>query len=222
MAKVVAGLCSIPSRVNQLRRTVKSLLHQVDQLNVCLNGYDSIPNYLNHQKIKVFKSDGTMGDANKFISVEGEIYLSCDDDIIYPNNYVVQCKRNLKTYPGKIITYHGRTIRRYPVASYYRAPKIMHHCRYEQKYDALVQFGGTGVMAFNTETFKPSVDQFDHPNMADIIVATLAKKQGIKIMCCKHREGWFKVQQVPDTIYAKHSKRDEVQTKYVNEVWLKA
>lgn len=219
--KIVAGVASIPSRERQLKRMVRSLLPQVSKINVALNDYDHVPEWLNRPNIEVFRTTNEKGDANKFHQIEGDLYLSCDDDIMYPRNYVFKTRTNAKTYHRDIITYHGRNITSFPVKSYYQADKVFYACRETLIGDVAVQFGGTGVMAFFPSEFCPTVEDFPTPNMADIHIAIAAKKAGKTIYCCRHRKGWFRVQDVPTTIYETHSLNDKVQTEYVNEVWLK-
>jgi len=60
-------MATMPSRVNSLFETVKSLLPQVTELHVYLNEFDNVPAFLSNPKIKVYRSQdevGDLGDVN--------------------------------------------------------------------------------------------------------------------------------------------------------------
>ncbi len=66
---VTAQIATIPDRIKLLEITVKSLLPQVDQLNVMLNGWNHEPS-IRDNKISYYHLDNSKGDAAKF-------YTSC-------------------------------------------------------------------------------------------------------------------------------------------------
>jgi hypothetical protein len=112
--------------------------------------------FLNNGKIEVYSSIDTgidMGDAGKFYKVQeydNSYYLSIDDDLIYPSDYVSNIINNLNKYNNDvIISHHGRTLK--PDAkSYYNDAIIKLKCLNLVNNYQEVQFGGTGVMGFHT------------------------------------------------------------------------
>ena len=115
---ITAQIASIPERENMLQVVVNSLINQVDQLNVMLNGYKDAPIFLKQlefhtDKLNYYATDNETGDAAKFFRVEQAkgLFFTCDDDIQYPPDYVQVMKKKLKEYDNKVIlTNHGRTI----------------------------------------------------------------------------------------------------------------
>ena len=91
---ITASLATIPSRIPQLQKTVESLLPQVDRLNIFLNNYTTVPEFLNHDKIQLGFGDNSIGDAGKFYwaSETKGFQMYCDDDIIYLGDYVAKMK----------------------------------------------------------------------------------------------------------------------------------
>jgi hypothetical protein len=149
-------------------------------------------------------------------------YLTIDDDIVYPNDYVDHMIQRCKDYENsKIITLHGRSFDRFPIKSYYSFPSERYSCFSNVKHDVKVQFGGTGVMCFHTNLLKLKIDYFEKPNMADIWIGKYALLNNIEIIVAKH--GGNYVQYIPQktTIYNVESKNDNIQTNIVNSIFVK-
>lgn len=212
---ILAGIASIPGRIVQLTRTIESLLPQVDKIHLSLNKYYIIPEIIQHPKVEAVLTQGS--DEQKFRKLEGEIFLSCDDDLIYPTNYVEVIKQALNEYD--IVTFHGRNFfSKYPILSYYRDKSSRYRCLDKVATDIPVQFGGTGCMAFKPEKIKISLDDFPSKYMADIHFAKLAKEQGKQIVCLAHEAGWIGYQEVGSTIYDRFKNEDYEQTERANQV----
>lgn len=196
--KITATVASMPSRVKSLEQTVNSILPQVDELWVYLNDYKTVPAFLVNPKILVFRSQteaGDLGDTGKFYNcdkIQG-YHLTIDDDLIYPPDYVKTMLHNIELNERKhIITIHGRVFGTLPVQSYYKNFKTAYSCLKRQKTDAFVNVGGTGVMAYHTDTLKVQLSDFKAINMADIWVGILANRQNIKILAIAHKANWVK------------------------------
>lgn len=216
---IVAGLSSIPARIYALKDTIDSLYDQVDVIKVYLNGYGRPPLFLKRDKIKVFRSSltGDLGDLGKYHEPEG-IYFSCDDDLIYPPDYVNNTLKYLKKYKC-IVSYHGKIFKS-PITKFYVEGKG-YHCLHNVDKDVEVHIPGTGVAAFDTKIFKFTSDEFDfqYRNMSDIHIGVMAKHKGVKVMCLKHKEGWIKHSNKVDltkTIHAKYRHNDSLQVKLMN------
>lgn len=212
-----AGIATIPERENELQNTLDSICPQVDV--VFVYSQRSIrthhPNVLHVQP----PPNKYLGDAGKFIALineltEAEYFFTCDDDLIYPPDYISTLTQKINEY-GQIITCHGRTFPHAPINSYYRDYAQKFRCMDEVPCDTYVQFGGTGCMGFKTEQFRPQ--HFPTANMADIHLAIEAKKQNKKIICISHKAGWIQYQQVSNTIYERFKFDDSIQTQFVNE-----
>lgn len=211
---IVCGIASIPSRFSQLITTVNSLLPQVDKINLSLNNYTAIPQELIHPKIEIEITQGT--DEQKFRKVEGDIFLSCDDDLIFPYNYVATLRLAFEDYPHSILTFHGRSFDILPINSYYKSKSRRYRCLDKVAQDMPVQIGGTGCMAFKPLNFLVTLKDFQYTCMADIQIALKAKREGKKIICLAHESDWIKYQQVGNTIYDRFRDDDKLQTSLVN------
>lgn len=213
---VSVNLASIPDREEQLKHTVYSLIKQVRVVNICLNNYDHNP-FKGNKKVNVVFSDNSLGDAGKFMFLKdwNGYYFTVDDDLIYDPYYIEETISKMQD--KKIVSYHGRSFDSFPVSSYYRSATEKYQCLGDVKEDVMVQFAGTGCMAFHTDNFKPSMDIFKRKNCADIWIGLEADRLGIPITCLNHKSDYFKYQQVPDTIWDQEHLSDEFQTKTINQ-----
>ena len=224
--KVIAGMATIRSRYWTLTDVVKSIANQVDELHIYLNDYDkpnpniTYPNVIFHSGVK---SAGDIGDAGKFYAVDGYsgYYLSLDDDLIYPPDYVEKLIDRIEHYNRKaIISFHGRELKQGKIENYYsRSSKKLLRCLRTVEYDQYVHIGGTGVMGFHTDTVNVSVKDFKIKNMADVWMGKLAQKQKVPIIVAGHKVGWIKHASIDmnKTIAAKGKRSFELVTKIVNQ-----
>ena len=214
-------------RIDSLEKTIKSIYNQCDVINVALNdNHDNIPLFLYDTKINLFLTDNSLGDAFKFMNLmntnEG-YFLSIDDDLIYPPNYVEYMVGKSKEYgDNKVITIHGRNFSKFPVGSYYRSATERYSCLTKVKNDVKVQFGGTGVMCFHSSLLKIPLSYFRVANMADVWVGKYCIENNIEIICAKHDEGYIGYTRPTSTIYDEHSRNDRIQTLVANSIYDKS
>ena len=221
-SRIICGVATIESRSSALFDMVNSILNQVDKLIIYQNGYKKINDFLNHEKIEVISSIDTgsdMGDAGKYYCVDNYdncYYLSLDDDLIYPPDYVENLIQGLNYYNNEVIlSYHGRTLK--PDAHcYYKDYQEYFRCLGALKEDRFVHFGGTGVMGFHTSAFNVKYEMLKKANMADIWIGLLARKQLLPIVVRKHAIGWIKCNDkvnLNETIYKKYEHNHGFQNK---------
>lgn len=225
--KITASVASMPGRVESLRDTVKSILHQVDRLQVYLNNYDSVPDYLFHDKIKVFLSKdhlGDLGDAGKFFNCDKitGYHFTIDDDLIYPENYVESLISAIAKYDKKcVVSYHGRSFNNLPVVSYYRGATVRLGCLRKVRVDQYVHVVGTGVLAYHTDTIKLKLSAFKFLNMADIWFSEYCNDRNIPRVVLAHSSGWITSSEKYDevgSIFTNHINDDKFQTEITNSV----
>lgn len=215
---IVAGIATIPSRIEQVKKTIESLLPQVGIINLALNNFSAIPTEFQDQcQIYPVLTQGS--DEQKFRFVTGDIYLTADDDLVYPANYIQVIKDRLQHYD--IISFHGRNFKSFPISSYYKSAGSKYRCLDKVSCDIPVQVGGTGCMAFRPSNFRVTLSDFPSKYMADVHLAIKAKKEGKKIMCIAHESGWIKYQPVSNTIYDRFRDNDFEQTERINEAFSK-
>ena len=191
---ITVGIASLAERELSFKRTIESIYPQADLVIAVLNLYDTVPVWLQRMKrVKAILSDNSLGDAGKFMEVEDckGYYFSCDDDLAYPQWYVANMIKGISNN-SCIVTLHGKCFANRPINSYHRGWTTNVHCLHTCEQDTLVDVGGTGVMAFDTNRFQLSVADFPYPNMADIWVAKRAKEQGVQIMALTHRNNYLR------------------------------
>lgn len=199
---ITAQLATIPGREESVKKTKASLKDQVDNL------------FIRHN---------SPSDAMKFFGLDKlDGYLfTCDDDLLYPPDYVETMIRKIEQYGRKaLITCHGRTFPKRELKSYYRDKLEGFRCLGTVDRDVQVDSGGTGVMAWHSDLWRPEMDWFKAPNMADVFIAVEAKIRNIPIICIEHKEGW--IESTPEGYYGiwnQHINDDKLQTYYFNEVW---
>ena len=222
MDKVIVNVSSY-RRIDSLEKTIKSIYHQCDVINIALNdNHDDLPLFLYDTKINLFLTDNSLGDAFKFINLKNQdgYFFTIDDDLIYPSNYVSETiKKCLEFNNKKVITYHGRSFKSFPISSYYRSANERYACLENVENDVKVQFGGTGVMCFHTSLFKIPIEYFKFPNMADIWIGKYCMENKIDIICLKHPKGYIQYTPQKTTIYDVESKNDFIQTQVVNSIF---
>jgi glycosyltransferase involved in cell wall biosynthesis len=212
------------NRIESLVKSLESIIDQCDVINVTLNSHDGdIPEILYHDKINLILSDNSLGDAMKFYMLDKSdgYFLTIDDDLIYPPNYVEYMIAKCKEYGNtRVMTLHGRNFSSFPITSYYRSATERYACLNTVNKNVLVQFGGTGVMCFHTDLFKVGIDYFMAPNMADVWIGRYCLDNKIEILCLRHESGFIKYIPQKTTIYDQESKSDKIQTDLVNGLFV--
>jgi len=193
-------LATIPSREESLKMVVEQALTQMeeyDRLHVCLNGYERVPEFLSADpRIDVVRSDniGDKGDAGKFYwlgRVRG-YYLSIDDDISYPNTYVMDLVHKIEFLNREVVVgYHGVD---YPVIK--PLEKLNERLCYpvfsRVEHDRWVHCLGTGCCGFHTDLLpRATWDIFEIPNMADVWFAKYCLEQNVPMKVLAHDKGYL-------------------------------
>jgi len=222
--KVIAGMATIGGRLESLKEAIASLLPQVDKLYIRLNGYSVIPDCCKHPKIIAsLDINNSLGDAGKFLNLHESGYLFfCDDDLIYPADYVRQLIAGIESSERKaLVTVHGRRFSKFPVASYYHDNSLKISCLNTQLKQEFIHVPGTGVTAFHSSTIKLSMNHFKASNMADIWLALAAQEQNIPVIAIPHRKGWIRMSRnynESHSIYSMVNRKDQYQTKVINSI----
>lgn len=236
MVKITAVLATLQERIPQAQAAIKSIASQVEAVKVVLNVQDPRQNIklwreqfiktigINKVEkivpnIELIISDNRLGDAERFYPVNKGYYISIDDDLIYPPDYVETMLKAYRKYGG-IITFHGKYYHSLnQQQSYYRSLKIhadIYRCLYDVERDAVVHIPGSGVMFWNQKDVDLSYRRFERKNMSDLEVARLAT---CPITVLAHRQGWIQYNP-PDgkTIHELYYNDDTEQTELINQL----
>ncbi len=194
--KIVVSIAHKGERLEQLTKTASSLKNQCDQILI----------HDNRQGI-----DYT--DNAKFLFLmwfkEPIYYFTCDDDIIYPPDYIKRTIELIEHYRC-IITYHGRILKE-PIKAYYSGHTVFDF-RGAQEKDMFVDVAGTAVCGFRTDYFNPTeIYKSDYKRMSDLVFSLEAKRQGKRIICASRKQNWLIQQEVDSGIMQSFAGKNETQ-----------
>lgn len=200
--KIIVSLCSIPSREDSLEKTLNSLNDQVDIIYLYLDGYKSTPEFiLRNNKIKLIKAPANSSprDNAKFIpynelkcSVGDFYYFTCDDDIVYPTDYINTMIRSLKKYENKVVVgVHGVVVAENP-KSYFKNRFVYHFENDDLSEYALVNNIGTGTAAFHSSILEAiNVNEWPQGGMVDIFFGQLCYKEHVAMIVIPRHSNWL-------------------------------
>ena len=213
---ITVHIASLPERVDTLEKTVNSLLPQVDYIFVSLNNYEEIPSFLTGRCVNPLICDNSLGDAAKFLRTNdyhGYVFV-CDDDLIYPDNYVEYMISKIEEHKG-IVSLLGKVYSTRPIKSFKKSYTELYRCLDVVDGDHEVDVCGTGAMAYHSRDINVKVSDFEMRNMADIWMAKLAHEQGVKMFAVDHKEDFVEHVLYPDRIWV-GTRDDTVQTMVLN------
>lgn len=205
-----------PNRLTALRQAVGSIRHQVDIVRICWNNYTAIPTGFEFAENYIPPID--LADNGKFVfrPTPNEIYFTCDDDILYPPNYIANTLPYLSAHP--IVTYHGRVLSQQGTHSYYRGGHLCYSYLSDVTAPIQVHVGGTGVMAIDTDVIDfESVSLSPILHMSDLILSRAIAPT--PIICLPHSHGYFKaIKTGQDTIGNKFREDESKQIAIMKEI----
>jgi hypothetical protein len=182
--KTVATLATFAGRESNCYAAVESLLPQVDAVFVYRNS-----GTFEHAKVHLITGEDR-GSNNKFFGIQfAEHAFICDDDIIYPPDYVAKTLSHPKSKTA-IITYHGRVMPPRPAQSYRKGAKTVINFGNANK-QTVVDILGNGVTSFPTSLFTPKWNEWPYSNMDDIFTSVDAYNQRIEIILPEKEAGWI-------------------------------
>jgi GT2 family glycosyltransferase len=200
---IIVGIATFKGRELLLQRTIDSLIGQVDKIIVYNNELNT-----------------DLTDNGKFYGLnyvtKPSYYFSCDDDIIYPSDYIQKTIQAIDKH-NCIVTYHGRRLKGIGVEYYrghdsYSAFKTVNNGMY-------LDVCGTGVTAFKTDYFNPtSLLDSEHKKMSDVIFSLKAMKDKKKMFMLPHSQGWIIEQRTIVNIHTEQIKNSQTQTKLCDEI----
>ena len=197
--KVVIAMASFPLRKRGMLTTIQQLISQCDKMLVWLNDYDSIPQELSQfsdklevhlaKKMSCLKENGRYTWIDKY---KDAYYLTVDDDINYPKDYVQKIVSEINKYRQKaIVSFHGTIFVSKDSEKFFPFQMDVLH-------NVQVHRVGGGVMGF-----VPSQIGLDCPKLQELVtwdgdasISVWATLHGIKKYVISHRQGYLTEQQV--------------------------
>jgi hypothetical protein len=184
---ITANLATIKARKHTLQGVVDSLKDQVDTVRVYGNDY--LPE-VEGSNVKVYTGKDYTDNAKFWWLPESKgIYLSCDDDIIYPPDYVKTIVNAMNKYPDTWITFHGRRLLGVNLG-YYNDHEC-YQCLRNVDGDYMIDVPGTGVSAFHTDLIKFDMRNWRDYRMSDLMVGLELAKAKVRVICIGHKIFWI-------------------------------
>jgi len=217
---IYASVASIPSREKSLALTVGSLVDQVDRLNVFLNNYGTVPGFLRRDKITVETNQkhGDKGAAGKFFwhdKLTGYL-LTCDDDIVYPPDYVRRVVDGIDRYNRRaVVGFHGSTF----VKKQYVGGTTRHHFSGSLAKDTHVHILGTGCIGLYSSTLALSCESFPYANKTDIWLGAICQDKRVPMISLAKKSSWIRGVSHKETLWNRVRKDDSLETEIVQKYW---
>jgi glycosyltransferase involved in cell wall biosynthesis len=206
--RTIVGLTSYPPREAGMLMVVDCISKQCDEMYVSLNEYEGdelerirriLSKYENvHVDGYVGKDD--LGCQNKFRRIgecrENDYFVSVDDDILYPSNYVEKMVSNLEEIgDDSFVSCHGWIMSFKNGRLDMDSPRKSHFIysngvtRFHR-----VHLCGCGVGICKPKKIGLTFDLFNKPKNSgdDELLAVWAHKNSIKLFVCPHEERWLR------------------------------
>jgi hypothetical protein len=190
----LVAVATTPDREALLPASLGSLRKQCDRLHVYLNGHADVPACVRELADVYAGGEENEGADKKFHwsrEYDG-IYLSCDDDFVYPPDYVARMTAGVERFGGRaLVTAHGRTYPPHPtnVADQLRGRSATLTCRVP--HGRWVNHAGTGVLAWDARVVQVPLE-YPVLNMTDVQLSAWANREEIPIWVVPHNPGWLK------------------------------
>jgi hypothetical protein len=204
--KIIVGMATTNQRARFAETAVESLVHQADEI-IVYNNSNEVHDYTDNAKFHALT-----------LFNEPVYYFSCDDDILYPSDYVSTMIEAIER-TGTIVTHHGRELLGLD-RNYYRGHKGF-RCLDENNTEQIIDVAGTGVTAFRTDYFNPTeIYKATDKRMSDLVFSLAAAQQGKEITILKHTKNWLKDLRVPQGLSIHFmERRNTRQNELANEIY---
>lgn len=231
---VYVSMASTNTRAS-LRKSLDSLVDQADHIYVYLNDYDTVPVWLKEYTGRRAKIEAVLGSlTNGNIKDNGKAYFlkrvrgyhfTCDDDLIYPKDYVQKMILQLQRYDNQaVVGVHGINmtdvfVKNTSLRYYEYKSRTVAHFGKPVPYESRAMILGTGTTAYHTSALPElSYEDFPVPGMMDIWLAIYAKNHGIPMITIPRGKNWIQEERPAVSIWSTGSKNDAVQTDVVRRL----
>jgi hypothetical protein len=195
---IVAGMATMPDRLPYLERTVAAIRPQVDELRVYLNNFDAVPDFLEPQEARLSaEANGDLGAEGKFFWIDNheghdyDHYLTIDDDIGYPYDYVERLvDESEQRYRRAIIGVHGSTFL-LPIKDFVTSRDERFRFYEELAEARRVHLLGTATTLFSRGAIDLSLEDFPARNTSDLQLAIAAQNQQVPMIAIPREAQWM-------------------------------
>ncbi len=198
---VIISLTSIPSRLQTLDIVIKGLLsqsHPPQQIILWLNKAlkENVPSRLTELEGGIFEvryCEGTSSYRKLLPTLKlfpDSIIVTCDDDMIYPKNWLSHLYQGHLHYPMRVISQVGRLISRdsdKELMAYNKWPFVREECKGE----GLLPIGYGGILypknIFSEQVFDENIYMDLCPKADDLWFKAMAYLNGKKTFCVSEK-----------------------------------
>lgn len=197
---IEAGMAVIPSRFNNLYKSIPVILPQVDSLNVHINGYTGkTPEVLTDKKITVTVSEKNKNAFMKMSAMpssEADYFFTMDDDILYPPDYVMKMTGEVDKHGGySVMCVHGSRFNTDRIRGFINRRK-MYSFWDKQGETVQVMMPGNGTCCYprraflDKEVYEEGIQTYS--DIDDIYMMCWLHKQGFSVYTVKRPQSWLK------------------------------
>lgn len=206
MIETYAFVATIPGREKALDACVRSLHPQVDHIGIFYDKFDP-KKRLEPHPLATFVEYGDVGDGGKFwwlqhqtqiFNSSRDFVLVCDDDLAYPEDYVIEMQRHWLVCSGPVGV-HGARLPARP--THYRKQRRAFHCLHAHEMYTSCNVLGTGTLAGQADMLADMVNGVDFtnpPNVADLHFALAAQARVTKLHVVPRPANWLTYLLPPD------------------------
>jgi hypothetical protein len=207
---LVANMATFPARIEIIPFVIESLSPQVDKINLCLNEFREIPKGLaKYSNLNIVLPSQDYKDVGKFIhnvDDEDDVIL-VDDDIIYPDDYVVRLKCFYEKFLhlNVVVGSHGVI---YPdlYDGSVQARKVFAF-KHALARSRVVNQLGTGTVFLKGRQIPP-LDYMDlSQRFVDVRFSRWQFEHGTSLICIPRESGWLKEINLDETIFSDFTSR---------------
>jgi glycosyltransferase involved in cell wall biosynthesis len=193
-------MATYPGGFKTVSKAVNSMLNQTKKVNriiLHVNSKEPPKNLPNDSRIEVRLSESNDADNGKFkyMNEFQGYFLTVDDDISYPTDYVEKMLSYVDQFGRKsIIGVHGAV---FPVGppltrwNEYRELRRTHTFTTANSSFTQVNCLGTGTVAFHSQIGIPNFERFDTLRMVDLHIAVWAQENNISMYSCPRGKNWL-------------------------------
>lgn len=233
-------MATLPDRIGTLKKSLDSLIDQVDTVQIVVNGfsrwmlYESFNPFMplvewtkyRGKPLQVVEHDNSLQDGSRFINADrkpGYCFV-CDDDILYPPDFVEKMIATYDVSPDiTFLAPMGKILKPRPLTSYYKGWAKNYKTFEEVKELTRVDIPGCCGILWHTDRVKVNQTDMNVPN-SDVCIGVLAKHRGLGCYVIPHAADWLKdlMVELPKgtmDIYNRYKKNDSLQTEYINR-WM--
>lgn len=196
---IVAGMATMPERLPYLEEVVETIRPQVDAVRVYLNGFDEAPGFLRPEEAMLSRdARGDLGAEGKLYWMDGKDgledytrYLTVDDDLGYPGDYVTTLAREFDRNRGKAIVGVHASMFLNPMVDFVESRGERFRF-YEPLSEARqVHLLGTATTMWSRDTIGLDLDKdFPMRNASDLQLAIAAQNQHVPMIAIARPAQW--------------------------------